>query len=235
MIDYTNRSKATGSEGVQYDEGLRNHMIKVYQYMAAGLGLSGVVAYLTVAVPAVAALAIQLKWVWFIGVIAMAFLVMPRMYNMSVGGALASFFGYATILSLAIAPIFLFYTQESIARTFFITASVFLGMSLYGYTTKKDLTSLGTFAIIGVWGVFFAALINIFLQSTMVHFIASGVAVIASIALTAYDTQKIKQVYLSLGRNTEMLKKAAIVGALQLYFDFVYMFIHLLQFVGDRR
>lgn len=235
MKDYTKANRAGAPASARYDEGLRTHMIKVYQYMAAGLGLSGVVAYLTMTVPAVAQIAIQLKWVWFIGVIAMAFLVMPRMFKMSVGAAFLSFFGYATILSLAIAPIFLFYTQESIARTFFITSAVFLGMSLYGYSTKKDLTSLGTFAIIGVWGVFFAGLVNIFLQSSMLQFIASGIAVIAAVALTAYDTQKIKQAYYAMGNNAEMLKKAAIIGALQLYFDFVYMFINLMQFMGDRR
>lgn len=235
MIDYTKRNRSGAVDGAQFDEGLRNHMIKVYQYMAAGLGISGFIAYAAMTVPAVAMFAMQLKWVWFIGILAMAFLVMPRMYKMSTGGAMASFLGYSVILSFAIAPMFAMYTQESIARVFFITSSVFLSMSLYGYTTKKDLTSFGTFAIIGVWGVFFAGIVNFFLQSSMLHFIASIVAVVASIALTAYDTQKIKQAYYAMGNNAEMLKKGAIIGAFQLYFDFVYMFIHLVQLLGDRR
>ncbi len=235
MKDYTKRDSAGVHAQAGFDEGLKSHMISVYKYMAAGLGVSGLIAYLTMTVPAVAQIAFSLKWVWFIGVIAMAFLVMPRMYKMSTTGALASFFGYAVILSFAIAPLFLIYTQESIARTFFITSGVFLGMSLFGYTTKRDLTSLGTFAIIGVWGVFFASLVNIFLQSSMVHFITSAIAVVAAVALTAYDTQKIKQAYFAIGRNGEMLKKAAIIGALQLYFDFIYMFINLMQLLGDRR
>lgn len=232
MIDYTNKSQARTST---YDEGLRTHMLKVYNYMATGLGVSGLFAYLFMAFPAIQGPILALKWVWFIGLIAMAFLVLPRMMSMTETGARMAFYGYAVLLSISIAPIFLIYTGESVARTFFITASIFLGMSLYGYTTKKDLTSLGMFAAIGVLGVFFASLINIFIGSSTIHFITSAVAVIASVALTAYDTQKIKQLYYYFGNNTAMAGKAAVMGALQLYFDFVYMFINLLQFMGDRR
>jgi hypothetical protein len=231
MINFTN--KAT-SQSVGYDVGLRSHMLKVFNYMGTGLALSGFIAYLFMHVPAFQAVVLSLGWVWFIGLIVMAFLVLPRMMTMTENGAKLAFYGYATLLSVAISPIFLMYTGESIARTFFITASVFFGMSLYGYSTKKDLTSIGTFAAIGVFGVFIASLVNIFLHSPAIHFITSAVAVVASVGLTAYDTQKIKQIYYMVGNNAGALSKAAILGALQLYFDFVYMFINLLQFFGNR-
>ncbi len=232
MKDYTNLSQTQADLG--YDAGLRQHMIKVFNYMTLGLGVSGAFAYLAVTVPAFAAFSYQLRWVWFAGILAMAFLVMPRMYSMSENGAKLSFFGYAAILSISIAPMFTMYTGESIARTFFITASVFASMSLYGYTTKKDLTSFGTFAMIGIWGVFFASLVNIFIGSSTIMFVTSAIAVVASIALTAYDVQKIKHVYYSVGGG-ENAGRSAIIGALQLYFDFIYMFINLLQLMGDRK
>ncbi len=239
MVDFSNGprdyTQAQSSAGVGIDQGLRTHMIKVYNHMTAGLAVSGLTAWFVLSNPQISALVTSLNIVWFIGTLVMAFAVMPRMMSMSEGGAKASFYGYAVLLSLAISPIFLAYTQESIARTFFITAAVFLSMSLYGYTTKKDLTSLGTFAIIGVWGVFFASIVNIFLKSSPLMFICSAVAVVASIALTAYDTQKIKQTYFMVARDASSLSKAAIMGALQLYFDFVYMFINLLQLLGNRR
>jgi len=239
MVDFSNGprdyTKAQYGVGADIDTGLRSYMIKVYNYMAAGLGLSGVIAWLVMTNPVVANLAISLRWVWFIGMIGMAFLVLPRMMRMTETGAKISFFAYAAVLGMAISPLFLMYTHESIARTFFTTAAVFLSLSIYGYTTKKDLTSLGTFAVIGIWGVFLASLVNMFLHSSALMFVTSAVAVIASIALTAYDTQKIKQVYYVVGKDASALSKAAIMGALQLYFDFVYMFINLLQFMGDRR
>jgi len=223
MIDYTKRSRTGENLDSKIDHGLKAHMISVYKYMAAGLGLSGLIAYLVVTNPAIQQIAMQGKWIWFGAMLVMAFFVLPKMYKMSTGGALSSFFGYAIVLSLMISPIFMAYTNASIARTFFITASVFMGMSLFGYTTKRDLTSLGTFAIIGIWGVFFASLINMFIGSSMIHYITSAIAVVASVALTAYDTQKIKQTYYAISQQGDALQKAAIVGALQLYFDFVYM------------
>jgi uncharacterized protein len=239
MVDFSNGPRdytQVGSPaGAGIDQGLRNHMIKVYNHMAMGLGLSGLVSWFIMSNQQLASVVMSLNLVWFIATIVMAFTVMPRMMRMSEGGAKLSFYSYAVLLSLMISPIFLMYTHESVARTFFITAAVFLSMSLYGYTTKKDLTSLGSFAIIGVWGVFFASLVNIFLHSPMILFVSSIIAVVASIALTAYDTQKIKQIYLMVGRDSATLSKAAIMGALQLYFDFVYMFINLLQLMGNRR
>ncbi len=234
MKDYTNYSQAQTSTSV--DAGLRAHMIKVYNYMAAGLGVSGVVAYLAYSSPEFAALAFQLRWVCFFAILGMAFLVMPRMYSMSETGAKLTFFAYAGVLSIAIAPLFAIYTGESIARTFFITASVFGALSLVGYTTKKDLTSWGTFGMIAVMGVFFAGLLNyFFFKSSGMQMVTSAVAIIAVIALTAYDTQKVKQAYYVCGGNPEVANKSAIIGALQLYFDFVYLFIHLMQFLGNRR
>jgi FtsH-binding integral membrane protein len=237
MKDYTKRqTKSTfGTGAVEYDEGLRSYMIKVYNNMMLGLGFSGLVSLAVMNIPAVAQIAFAGQWVWFIALIVMAFAVVPRMMSMSESGAKMAFYGYALILSLAISPLFFVYTAESVARVFFITAAMFGAMSLYGYTTKKDLTSLGTFAAMGIIGVFIAGLVNIFIGSEQIHFIASIVAVIAITALTAYDTQNIKQTYYSLRGNAEAVNKAVIFGAFRLYFDFVYMFIHLLQFFGERR
>ncbi|MDX1949980.1 MAG: Bax inhibitor-1/YccA family protein [Rickettsiales bacterium] len=233
MKDYTNYASA---QSTTIDAGLRSHMIKVYNYMAAGLGVSGLVAYFAYTSPEFAALAFQLRWVCFFAILGMAFLVMPRMYSMSENGAKLTFFAYSAILSISIAPMFAIYTGESIARTFFITASVFGGLSLLGYTTKKDLTSWGTFGAIGVIGVFFAGLLNyFFFKSTGMQLVTNIVAIIAVIALTAYDTQKVKQAYYVSGGNPAIANKSAIIGALQLYFDFVYLFIHLMQILGNRR
>lgn len=230
--DYTQPQSA---QGVAVDQGLRTHMIKVYNYMAAGLGVSGLTSWLIISNQQIVSAVVSLNILWVIATLLMAFLVVPRMMRMTENGARLSFFAYSVLLALMMSPMFLVYTQESIARAFFITAGVFLSMSLYGYTTKKDLTSLGTFAIIGVWGVFFASIINIFLGSSQLMFITSAAAVVVSVALAAYDTQKIKQIYFVIARDSASLSKAAIFGALQLYFDFVYMFINLLQLIGNRR
>ena len=235
MKDFTKYTQAQQDVGVGYDAGLRNHMIKVYNHMAVGLGISGAISAVVMSSPEIAKMVMSLSIVWLIAMLGMVFLVLPKMMRMTETNAKLSFYAYAVVLGLAISPIFLQYTGESVARAFFLSAATFLSMSIYGYTTKKDLTKLGTFAIIGVWGVFFASIINIFLGSTPLMFISSIVAVVASIALTAYDTQKIKQVYYQVAGDAGMASKAAIIGALQLYFDFVYMFINLLQLLGNRR
>jgi FtsH-binding integral membrane protein len=240
MVDYTNRNNRSlaGAESGYIDLGLRAHMLKVYNHMFVGIGISGLVAFLALSVPAISAIVFApgAQIIFTIALLGMVFLLVPKMPTMSEGGARLSFYAYAVVLSLAISPVFYVYTNESIARVFFITSAVFLSMSLYGYTTKKDLTSIGTFAIIGIWGVFFASIVNIFLKSDGMSFITSIVAVVASLGLTAWDTQKIKQIYYAVGSsNQSALNKAAIMGALQLYFDFVYMFIHLLSLLGDRR
>jgi FtsH-binding integral membrane protein len=238
MVDYTkkeNRGIAGAQAETVYDQGLRSHMIRTYNYMLMGLGISGFVAVLATMFPAIAETAMKMNIVFFIGLLGFGFLVLPRMMTMSQQGAFFSFVAYSALLSLAISPIALIYTGESIARVFFITASVFGVMSIFGYTTKKDLTSLGTFASIGLIGVLIAIVVNIFLKSPMLYFIISIASVIASIALTAYDTQKIKEYYYVFGKDAAMLNKSSIIGALQLYGDFVMMFIHLLNLLGQRR
>ncbi len=239
MVDFSNGprdyTQGTQSQGAAIDQGLRTHMIKVYNHMAAGLGLSGLVSWFVLSSPQLTSVVMSLSIVWLIATLVMAFAVMPKMMRMSEANAKLSFYGYAVLLSLMVCPIFLQYTHESVARAFFVTAATFMSMSLYGYTTKKDLTSFGTFAMIGIWGVFLASIINIFIGSSQIMFISSIVAVVASVALTAYDTQKIKQVYFMVGGDAAARSKAAILGALQLYFDFVYMFINLLQLMGNRR
>lgn len=241
MQDYTKRNQ-NGSINLNaaatYDAGLRSHMINVYNKMTAGLAISGVVAYIVSNSPALASILMSqgLSIAFFLGLLGMAFFVMPKIYTMSVSAARLTFYGYALLLSLAISPAFLMYTQESIARVFFITSAIFLSMSLYGYTTKKDLTNIGSFAMIGLFGVIIASVVNIFLKSNGMSFIISIAVVIISIALTAWNTQNIKQTYYQVPSNDkESLEKAAIIGAAGLYADYVNLFINLLRLLGDRR
>ena len=157
-----------------------------------------------------------------------------RIHSMSAQAAQATFVGFAVAMGLSLASIFLVYSGQSIARVFFITASVFGGMSLYGYTTKKDLSSFGSFLIMGVWGIFIASLVNIFLHSSALQFAVSVIGVLVFTGLTAYDTQRIKEMYFE-HDSEELTRKKAIFGALHLYMDFVNLFLSLLRLFGDRR
>jgi FtsH-binding integral membrane protein len=153
--------------------------------------------------------------------------------RLSTGAAQAIFWAFATAMGLSMSTIFLVYTGVSIAQTFFATAAAFVGLSLFGYTTKKDLSGFGTFLIMGVVGLLVAMIINIFLQSTVMHFVISAIGVLLFAGLTAYDTQKIKSLYFHVA-GTDMMGKTVIMGALSLYLDFVNMFTFLLQFMGNR-
>lgn len=223
--------KPVGSLAV--DQGLRAHMLKVYNYMASGVLLTGIVALLF----ANSGLAAQmlntpLRWVLMFAPIAFI-MVMSFGYNRLSQGALqALFWAFATVMGLSFSSIFLVFSGESIARTFFVTAAAFMALSLYGYTTKKDLTGMGSFLIMGVVGLFLATIVNMFLASSTLHWVISFLGVLIFAGLTAYDTQRIKSEYYHFAGH-ETLGKIAIMGALNLYLDFVNMFQFLLSFMGS--
>lgn len=243
MVDYTNpknrqnsnaglHSAARGTSSV--DQGLRTHMLKVYNDMALGLGISGVVAYAVMAVPGFLQAVAPLYWVFALVELGLVIYLSARIFKMSETKARTTFFIYAAINGLTLGVIFSMYTMESVARVFFITAALFGAMSLYGYTTKRSLEGFGTFLMMGLIGIIIASLVNLFLQSSALHYAVSFIGVFIFIGLTAYDTQKIKSYYYQFGSNSEMLGKTAIMGALALYLDFINLMIMLLQFFGNR-
>lgn len=245
MQDFTkmNRPQAKATTAgfqpktVSIDQGLRAHMVKVYNYMAAALGVTGLVAYFAASSdPFMAAmLGSPLKFAIMFGPFAFILVLSFGINRMSLFTAQAVFWAFSVVMGLSLSAIFLVYTGESIARTFFITASLFGAMSLYGYTTKRDLTSMGSFLMMGLLGIILASLVNIFLKSAGIQFAISILAVIIFTGLTAYDTQRIKNMYFEIVGHGETLGKAALMGALALYLDFINLFIQLLRFFGDRR
>ena len=239
------RTAATGI----VDEGLRQHMLRVYNYMASALALTGVIAYVTASMSVVTndvgqivgytqlgatLFGSALKWVVMLAPLGFVFFLSARINRMSFSTAQTTFWVFAGVMGVSFATIFIAYTGASITRVFFITAGTFAGMSLYGYTTKKDLTSWGSFLFMGLIGVVIAMVVNIFLQSSALHFLISAVGVIVFVGLTAYDTQKIKELYMG-SDDRETMGKKAIMGALNLYLDFINLFIMLLRLFGDRR
>jgi FtsH-binding integral membrane protein len=238
MTDFDrNISDVQQQETVTYDAGLRSYMLRVYNYMAGGLALTGVVAMLTASSPAMlsAIYGTPLQWVVMLAPLGFVMFLSFRIQKMSMKAAQMTFWAFASVMGLSISYIFLVYTGASIARIFFISASVFGAMSLYGYTTKKDLTAMGSFLIMGLIGVIIASIVNIFLQSSGLQFAVSILSVLIFTGLTAYDTQKIKNMYYQLAGNGEALGKAALMGALSLYLDFINLFIQLLHLFGQRR
>ncbi|MDX2290345.1 MAG: Bax inhibitor-1/YccA family protein [Hyphomicrobiaceae bacterium] len=226
--------------GAAVDEGLRAHMLGVYNYMSVGVALTGIVAYATAMFaksdPAVAQLLYgsPLKWVIMLAPLAFIFFIGFRAHKMSVGAAQVAFWSFAAIMGLSLSSIFLVFTGQSIAQVFFITAASFAALSVWGYTTQRDLTGMGSFLIMGLVGIILAALVNIFLQSSALQFAISAIGVLVFAGLTAYDTQRIKDEYLVLRHDATAAAKSAILGALSLYLDFVNLFTSLLQLMGDR-
>ena len=223
------------------DAGLRSYMLKVYNYMASAVLLTGIVALLfantsllNLVISPETGRPTLLMWVALFGSLGLGLWVQAGINRMSTQTAKLSFFAYAAVLGVALCTIFLTYTSVSIAQTFFAVAAAFVGLSLWGYTTKKDLSGFGTFLIMGVVGLLVAMVINIFLQSSAMALAISAIGVLLFAGLTAYDTQKIKSMYAYVA-GTDMLGKAVIMGALNLYLDFINMFQFLLSFMGDRR
>jgi FtsH-binding integral membrane protein len=220
----------------EIDTGLRRFLLSVYNYMASGLALTGLVAYAAAETGLYASLVKTplLFWGVVLAPLALVFLLSFRIEKMSLGAAQTAFWGYAGLVGLSLAGIFLMYTGTSIARTFFITAATFLAMSLYGYTTRTDLARFGSFLMMGLFGIIIASLVNLFLASSALQLAISVIGVIVFVGLTAYDTQRIKEIYLD-GDTSVVAGKKAIIGALALYLDFLNLFILLLQLTGSRR
>lgn len=249
--DYKYRpSTATSARtAADVDEGLRAYMLTVYNYMASALALTGLMAYATANVPALYNLLytfasgpngeIYLTGQTMLGLIVMfaplglVFFLSFRINHMQASTAQMVFWIYAGLVGMAIASILFVYTGTSIAKTFFVTAAAFGSLSMYGYSTKRNLTGMGSFLIMGLFGIIIASIVNMFLQSGMMDFIISVGGVLIFAGLTAYDTQKVKLMYLQSDGNETATKKA-IMGALSLYLDFLNMFLFLLRFMGNR-
>jgi uncharacterized protein len=228
----TINGEAMGSVAV--DQGLRSHMLKVYNYMASGVLLTGIVALLFAqSGMALQIMASPLRYVLMFAPLAFILVMSFGFNRMSQTALQATFWAFAAVMGLSMSTIFLVFTGTSIATTFFVTAVSFLGLSLYGYTTKKDLSGFGTFLIMGVIGLFVASIVNLFLGSGTLQLVISFLGVLIFAGLTAYDTQRIKSEYLHFAGH-ESLGKLAIMGALSLYLDFVNMFQFLLSFLGSR-
>lgn len=229
-------SSSFSSSRAAYDAGLRSYMLKVYNNMGLALAISGVVSMIVASSQGLMGLffATPLKWLVLLAPLGFVFYFSFKINKISASAAQTLLWVFAAIMGLSLAPIFTIYTGTSIAKCFFITASLFGSMSLYGYTTKKDLTGMGSFLFMGLIGIVIASLVNIFLKSSGLGFVVSFLSVIIFTGLTAYDSQRIKSMYYQFS-DGESLSKAATMGALSLYMNFINLFIQLLQFFGDRR
>lgn len=243
MIDYT---KSFVKDKGSFDEGLRNYMIKIYNFMAIGLLVTGVFAFSTLNFPPLASLMFNIGPNGeFMGTSGLGMLIsfaplgiaiyfFMGLGRMSVNTAQTLFWVYAAVMGMSLSYLGLVYTGQSLARTFFICASVFGAMSLYGYSTKSDLTSMGSFLIMGLIGLIVVSLVNIFLRSPAIDFATSFIGIAIFMGLTAWDTQKLKTIYYSSGGG-EMGQKMAVMGAFTLYLDFINLFLYMLRFFGDRK
>lgn len=243
---YQDIQRTGATRAATYDAGLRAYMLKIYNYMASGLLLTGVIALFSAQSEAVlSAMYIfegnaitgmkPLAWIVMFAPLGLVMFLSFGLQRMSLVAAQASYWGYAALMGLSLSTIFLTFTGESIARVFFITAGTFGGMSLYGYTTKRDLTGMGSFLMMGLIGLIIASLVNLFLKSSGLQFALSVIGVLVFVGLTAYDTQKLKNIYYQLTNEGEWMGKMVIMGALTLYLDFINIFMQLLYLFGDRR
>jgi FtsH-binding integral membrane protein len=236
-----------GTTQVEIDAGLRAYMLRVYNYMAAGVALTGVAAYFTYSLAVVeiggrlqltsfgqTIFNSPVKWLVMLAPLGLVMFLSFGINRLSASRALTLFFVYAGLLGLSLASIFMVYTGVSIARVFFISAATFGAMSLYGYTTQRDLTGVGSFLFMGLIGVVIASLVNIFLQSSGLGWVVSVAGVLIFVGLTAYDTQKIKEMY-DVNDDGTIAGRKAVMGALTLYLDFINLFLMLLRLFGDRR
>jgi FtsH-binding integral membrane protein len=253
MSDFDRNSAAARGFGadraVAIDAGLRAHMIRVYNYMTGGVALTGVLAWVTyqMAVVTDASGAIvgltqfgqaiysgPMMIVLLLGTLGLVFFISFRINRLQASTALGLFLLYAALLGMALSSIFLTYTGASIARVFFISAATFGAMSLWGYTTQRDLTGMGSFLMMGLIGLIIASLVNIFLKSSALDWTVSVIGVLVFVGLTAYDTQKVKELYNAYDDGTVAGRKA-VMGALSLYLDFINLFLMMLRLFGDRR
>jgi len=232
--------RPAGGVQADIDVGLRDYMLRVYNYMASGLALTGIVAYVAAAGGANSFIAhiyhTPLMWLVMLSPLGFVLALSYGINRMQFSTTQMVFWAFAAVMGLSISTIFLVYTGASIARVFFITAGTFAGMSLYGYTTRRDLTAIGSFLFMGLIGIIIASLVNIFLQSPAIYFAVSVLGVLIFVGLTAYDTQRIKATYYAYQyADGQVAGKIAIMGALSLYLDFINLFMFLLQLFGVRR
>ena len=244
----TSTIKSSASAAI-IDQGLRSYMLKVYNYMASGVLLTGFIALILFKMSVITGPAGEIlgltnlgntiynsgfAWVLMLAPLGVVLYMSFGIAKMSASKAQTVFWIFAALMGASLSSIFLAYTGTSITRVFFITAGTFGAMSIYGYTTKKDLTKLGSFLIMGLFGIIIASIVNIFLKSSMMYFVISIIGVLVFVGLTAYDTQKIKNMYLA-SDSGELIGKKAVMGALTLYLDFINLFIMLLRLFGQRR
>ena len=244
--------RSTASEAI-IDQGLRAYMLKVYNYMASGVLLTGIISLLVFKFSGGMNITLGpagfngltdpfgelifnsgFKWLVMLAPLGIVMYLSFGISKMSASKAQSTFWVFAALMGASLASIFIVYTQMSIARVFFITSGTFGAMSIYGYTTKRDLTKLGSFLMMGLFGIIIASIVNIFMQSSMMYFVISILGVLIFVGLTAYDTQKIKNMYLA-SDSGELMGKKAVMGALTLYLDFINLFIMLLRLFGQRR
>ncbi len=232
---FARRPDAVDARWSSFDEGLRQHLLRIYNYMALGLVVTGAVAFVVASTPAlyVPIFSTPLKWVVMLAPLAFVLFFSFRIHAISASTAQMLFWMFCAVMGLSMASIFLVFTGTSIARTFFIAAAMFGSMSLYGYTTKRDLTQFGSFLIMGLIGVIVASLVNIWLQSSVLQFTVSVIGIIVFLGLTAWDTQSIKDQYAE-SADAESTQKLAVFGAFSLYLNFINIFQLLLNFTGQR-
>jgi len=243
------QSRTAAAETHVIDEGLRTYMLKVYNFMATGVLLTGIIALISFKISVVtdtsgtitgftsfgnALFFSGLKWIVMLAPLGIVFYMSFGIRKMSAAKAQTVFWIFSSLMGLSLSWILLVYTGVSVARVFFITSATFGAMSIYGYTTKRDLTKLGSFLMMGLIGIIIASIVNIFMKSTMMYFVISILGVLIFVGLTAYDTQKIKNMYL-VSDSGEIMGKKAVMGALTLYLDFINLFIMLLRLFGQRR
>lgn len=231
------------SGALEIDQGLRTYMLKVYQFMAIGLAVTGAAAYGTFSAAVVdghltgfgqAIFFSPLRWAVIFAPLLGIFVLQAGINRLSAGGAQLAFYVYSALMGLSLSSIFLVYTQTSITQVFFITAAAFASLSLYGYTTRRDLSAFASFLVMGLFGIIIASLVNMFLQSSALQFAVSICGVVIFAGLTAWDTQQIKEMYYA-GDGYDLAVRKAVHGALRLYLDFINLFMMLLQLLGNRR
>lgn len=241
MSDYREQiqTRSGAAQGAVIDEGLRSYMLRVYNLMALGLAITGIAALGTSVMAqnnpafAQALYGSPLRWVVMLAPLGMVMFLSFRIHKMSTAAAQTTFWVYAAVMGVSLSSILLVYTGQSVARTFFITAASFGALSLFGYTTKRDLSGMGSFLMMGLFGIIIASIVNMFLGSSGLQFAISVIGVLIFAGLTAYDTQQIKEMYYE-GDDSETAGRKAIMGALRLYLDFINLFLFLLQFLGNR-
>jgi FtsH-binding integral membrane protein len=242
--DYRTPYSVGAGTAAEIDQGLRSYMLGVYNYMASGVLLTGIIALLVsnMAVTDAGELTSfgqaiyvsPLKWVVLFAPVGLVLLMSFGMNKLSVFALQATFWLYAGLMGLSLSSIFMIYTGESIARVFFISAAMFGSLSLYGYTTKRDLGPVGKFLFMGLIGIIIASVVNLFVASSMLSFVVSVIGVLVFAGLTAYDTQRIKEQYYE-GHGEETLAKLSLMGALTLYLDFINLFLMMLRLFGSSR